>query len=58
METLELVKLPVCYTARPDMELEERIIDKRKDDGGASILDELKIVSMQWIDILKDGLTR
>ena len=45
-ETFELVKLPVCYTARPDMELEERIFDKRKDDGGASILDELKIVSM------------
>ena len=49
METLELVKLPVCYTARPDMELEERIFDKRKDDGGASILDELKIVSMDCI---------
>ena len=49
MENFEMVKLPVCYTARPDMELEERIFDKRKDDGGASILDELKIVSMDCI---------
>ena len=48
-ETFELVKLPVCYTARPDMELEERRFDKRKDDGGASILDELKIASIDCI---------